>query len=87
MEFVKKVIEFVAQNKDLMIDFGGLVAMALVSLGGAIELFLRLMPTKSPDSLLERMGKLLVKVGEMIRKALDKVRMPNKEKPSDKPTV
>ena len=83
MELIKKVIEFVMTNQDMILDFVGLIAAALVAIGGVIEAALRLWPTQSPDSFLERLGKGLIVAGEKVRKALDKIRVPNKLKQNE----
>lgn len=66
MEFLKGLIEFFVSNKEN-------IAVALLSIVGVAEVIVRLTPTEKDDGAVQR-------VGEVIKKILDFLKLPNVKK-------
>ena len=66
MEFLKGLIEFFVSNKEN-------IAIALLSIVGVAEVIVRLTPTEKDDGAVQR-------VGEVIKKILDFLKLPNVKK-------
>lgn len=79
-----------AEFKWVVENFGNILLMGLcllMSVGVVVETIARLIPTKSPDSALTRIGKsmgdfghALVMAGSWVKSLLDLIKFPNKIK-------
>lgn len=69
-----KVAKFIIQNWDMILNT---IVTILGALGVLVEGLNRLLPTKSGDSALTKLGKKIAIAGETVKAVMDKLKLPN----------